>query len=87
MLVIPLSIILLVYLVFIVVFLIFFFLNIYHLDHTASFTIISFLATAGVFAAGVLVLAGTWSLLSAVDWRIPLITINISNFFRPVGAL
>ena len=79
---IPLSVLLLVYLVFIVIFFIFFFLNIYHLNHASSLTIVSFFVTVIILGSGLLVITATWSLLLEVDWRAPIITIDTANFFR-----
>lgn len=82
---IPLYTFLFIYGVFFVVFLIFSIINFYHIVATASFTFASFLASFFVFAATILTLYMTWSLLEGTLWQTPVILFDaewITGIFR-----
>jgi len=79
-----LSTLLIIYWIFLAVFAIFVLINIYHLAASASLTIISFIVTFFVIAAGVATIYGTMALLQDINFQQPLLnTGSITEAFRP----
>lgn len=77
---IPLYIILFIYFGFLAVFVLFSIFNFYHIVTAGSFTMASFIFTFFIFALTVLTLYFTYQLLLDVDWKGPLLTIDLSGF-------
>ena len=83
MLEIPLYIFLFLYFVFLAIFAAFYLIIIYHIIHSASFTLASFLMSFFIFAVTVLTLYGTITFLEGIDWQ----QIAVSIDFGLVGDL
>lgn len=82
MLEIPLYIALFLYLFVVALYVVYYLLILYHIMHSASFTLASFLMTFLTFAASVLIVYGTYTLLLDVDWQQIALTINLDQFGR-----
>ena len=80
----PLYILLFAYLAFLGVFVVFIFIHIYHIFMSASFTIISFVASFFIFILTILTLYGTGYLLQDTDWNQPLFTISTGGTSQTV---
>jgi hypothetical protein len=80
MLTIPLYVFLFLYFAFLLVFVIFSILNFYHIVMSDSFTLASFVFSFFIFTLTVLTLYFTYFLLKEMDWRQPLLTIDLSLF-------
>lgn len=83
---ITLSALLIIYIIFLAIFVIFILINIYHLVASASLTVVSFIVTFFVIAAGLLTIYGTWALLPNINFSQSLLNnSSITDTFHPNG--
>ncbi len=86
MITIPLYTLLVIYAIFLFIFFTFFIINFFHILLTGTTTLGSFIVTFAIIALAVLTLFGTWYYLKNIDFREPLLTLNlsfISNLLHP----
>lgn len=55
---------------------VFFFINVAHLAHTGTLTLVSFIATLAFLIFSTLILWETYTLLQAVNWQTPIVVWN-----------
>ena len=86
MITIPLYIFLFLYFAYLALFGLFIFVNILHLFQAGALTLFTLTMTVILFAATVLIIFSTWTLLSGADWRAPLTVWN-SDWIKGITGL